>query len=157
MIQGINERIALGLERMNMGIYVGIFVALKIALAYVSEQIYFALTNDSIATGSVEIGNIYFSVFAVAMLGPLIETYLVQYLFFKHLLGRISLWWIVILSAFVFALFHTYNIGYVFYAFFSGLILSTSYALRLRSNPFVSTLLIHSVYNLLGFIYNYWH
>jgi membrane protease YdiL (CAAX protease family) len=156
MIHSIHGRIGIRLERMNMALFVGIFVAFKAALAYVSEQIYFNLTNESIASGLIEIGNIYFTFVVVIIFGPLIETYLIQYLFFKYLLGRISQWLIVVLSAFVFALFHTYNIGYVFYAFFSGLILSTSYALRRRSNPFVCTLVIHSIYNLLGFIYNNW-
>ena len=156
MIPSVYERIGVGLERMNMALYVGAFVTLKVLLAYVSEQIYFNLTNESIASGTIEIGNIYFTFVVVTILGPLIETYLVQYLFFKHLSGRINQWLIVVLSAFVFALFHTYNVGYIFYAFFSGLILSTSYALRRRTNPFVCTLLIHSVYNFLGFIYNNW-
>jgi len=156
MIPSFHERLGIGLGQMNIVLYVGIFVASKVVLAYASEQLYFGLTNESIASGSIEIGNIYFTFFAVAILGPLIETYLIQYLFFKHLMGRISQWLIVLLSAFAFALFHTYNLGYIFYAFFSGLILSTSYALRLRSNPFVCTLMIHSVYNLLGLIYNNW-
>jgi len=156
MILNIHQRLRVDLERMNMAVYVAIFVALKVALWYGVEYFYFGFTNESIAREPVEIGNIYFTFIAITIFGPALETYLIQYLFFKHLSGRLSHWWIVILSAVVFALFHTYNLGYVLYAFLSGLILSISYLLRLRSNPFVSTLLIHSLYNLLGFIYNHW-
>ena len=53
-------------------------------------------------------------------------------------------------------MFHYYNVGYVVYAFFSSLILSTSYALKIRANPFVHTAVIHAVYNLFEFIYNRW-
>lgn len=137
MILNMYERFAHGMGRLNMAVYVGMFVALKLALWYVSEHLYFSFANQSIANEPVNLGNIYVTFIGITILGPLLETYLTQYLFFKYLSGRISQWLIVVLSAIVFALFHTYNLGYVIYAFFSGLILSTSYALRLRSNPFL--------------------
>jgi len=156
MILNVHQRLGVNLERMNMAAYVAIFVALKAALWYGAECLYFGFTTESIASEPVEIGNVYITFVTITIFGPALETYLIQYLFFKHLSGHLSNWLIVIISAVVFALFHTYNLGYVLYAFLSGLILSISYALRLRSNPFVSTLLIHSLYNLLGFIYNHW-
>lgn len=156
MIVNVYRRIAIGLERANIVVFVGIVVIIKIAWNFVSKQLYFALTEESYTTGKVEIGNVFFTFFVMVIFSPPVETYITPYLFFKHLSGRIRTWQIVVLSAIVFALFHTYNVGYVFYAFFSGLIFSTCYVLRLRSNPFVTIVLIHSVYNAVGFFHDRW-
>ncbi len=156
MIQSIYKKILFSLERMNMALYIGIFVALKVSLNYLSKLIDVNVSGEPIAKGFFDFGNIYAAFFLIVILAPLIETYLVQYLFFKNLTGRLPQWAIILLSAFVFGLLHHYNIGYILYAFLSGLLLSVSYSFRLHSNPFVCTALIHSVYNLIGFAINKW-
>jgi membrane protease YdiL (CAAX protease family) len=156
MIHNSYNRVALSLERMNMPAYIGIFVALKLLLGYLSSHINFSVTNEPITKGFFEFGNIYAEFFLIVILAPIFETYLGQYLFFKNLTGRLPQWAIVLLSGLVFGLLHHYNIGYVLYAIPSGLLLSVSYAFRLRSNPFVSTTLIHAAYNLIVFIDNNW-
>jgi len=150
------RRIVLSLERMNIPAYVGIFVALKLLLAYFSNQINVRVTNESLTKELVEFPNIYVAFGVIVLFAPPLETYLSQYLFFKNLKGRIPQWAIILLSAFVFGLLHTYSIGYVIYAIPSGMLLSLSYALRIHSNPFVCTTLIHAVYNLIGFVINNW-
>jgi len=154
MIHSIHKKMLFSLERMNMAIYVCVFVALKVSLTYLSNLINVNATGQPITKGFFDFGNIYVAFFSIVILAPLLETYLVQYLFFKNLTGRLPQWAIIVLSALVFGVLHHYNIGYVLYAFLSGLLLSISYSLRLRSNPFVCTALIHSVYNLVGFVIN---
>jgi membrane protease YdiL (CAAX protease family) len=156
MIRSSCSRIALILERMNTPAYVGIFVVLKLVLAYFSNRINVSVTNESITKELVEFPNIYVAFGTIVLFAPPVETYLSQYLFFKNLTGRVPQWAIILLSALVFGLLHTYSIGYVLYAIPSGILLSLSYALRLRSNPFVCTTLIHAVYNLIGFVVNNW-
>lgn len=153
MNPGVRERTFLNLEKLNTVFYVAIFFLLKIAWGYAGDRIFFAVRGESFSKGTVDLENEYLAFVLVIIAAPVIETYLTQHLFFKYLLPYLSRWTIVLISAIVFAMFHHYNVGYVVYAFFSGLILSTSYALKIRSNPFVCTSLIHAAYNLFGFIY----
>lgn len=153
MIPNVHEK-TFGLEKLNTVFYVAIFLVLRIAWGYASDRIYFAVRNESFSRGTMDLGNEYLTFVTVVIAGPVLETYLTQHLFFKYLLPYLNRWTIVVISAIVFAMFHHYNLGYIVNAFFSGLILSTSYALRIRSNPFVCTALIHSFYNLFGFLYH---
>jgi membrane protease YdiL (CAAX protease family) len=155
MTRGIHEKIFVGLERLNTVFYVAIFVVLKILWGYVSDHIYFAVSGgESFSREEKDLGSEYLAFFVVTIAAPLVETYLIQYLFFKYLSQYLNQMAIIVISAIAFGLFHHYNVGYVVYAFFSGLILSTSYAIKIRSNPFVCTSLIHAVYNLFGFLYD---
>ena len=154
MTHRIAKRLALGLEGMNIPTYVGIFVALKLLVSHVFDFIHISVTDESITKDLFEFRNIYEALIVIVLIAPVVETYLVQHLFFKYLIGRWPQWAIIVLSAVVFGLFHHYNVGYVLYGIASGLLLSASYAFRLRSNPFVCTALIHACYNLTGFIIN---
>lgn len=156
MTHSIYKRIALSLEGMNVPTYVGLFVALKLLLTYLSNLINISAANEPITSGFFEFRNTYEALITIVVVAPLVETYLIQYLFFKYLTGRLPQWTIIVLSGLVFGLMHHYSIGYVLYAIPSGLLLSSSYAFRLRSKPFVCTTLIHAVYNLIGFILNNW-
>lgn len=151
------HRISSSLEKMNTGLYVMLFVMAKLLLNYASNVVNLRVTDEPLTKGFDEVIDEQFTFVLVVLVAPLLETFLAQHLFFKYLSDRLNKWVIVVLSALFFAAFHHYNVGYVFYAFLSGLLLSTSYALRLRANAFVCTALIHSVHNFIGFVYNYWH
>ena len=155
-MNSVGGRIVVELERMNTMLYVGIFVALKLVLNQVSRLINFSVTGQPITKGFEDIVNVNITFLVAVIAGPIIETYLAQYLFFKYLSGRCNKWLIVVMSAIFFAFMHHYNAGYIVYAFFSGLLLSTSYAIRLDKNPFVCTVLIHSMHNLAIFLINNW-
>jgi membrane protease YdiL (CAAX protease family) len=152
MVQTNLKTTAIGLEQMNVFVYIFIFVGLKILWSETAEQMHGTLAEEPLVNGYFEFSNHYEAFFAVVVFAPLIETYLNQYLFFKYLSRHLSVWAIVLVSGLFFGLMHFYSIGYILYAIPAGVLLSTSYALRLRSNPFVCTCLIHSVYNLIGFL-----
>ncbi|TKB96308.1 CPBP family intramembrane glutamic endopeptidase [Pedobacter cryophilus] len=95
--------------------------------------------------------------FLVILLVPFLETAISQYLPFK-LLNIISFFknkqgLIILLAALVFGVFHLYNLGYAFFGFSMGLVLSYIYYFY-HHNPkkaFWVTCLIHSLRNLTAF------
>lgn len=154
MAERILMRIRLQIERLNNAAYISVFVAIKLLIAYLFSLVALEFLGRSVMSDTPEWGTKTQSFIAVVLLGPLVETYVCQYLFFKYLLKHLSGGVIILLSAIVFGLLHTYNSVYVLYAFFSGLLLSLSYYYRLNSYPFVIVFLIHSIYNLLAFLLN---
>jgi hypothetical protein len=96
------------------------------------------------------------------IVGPLIETFLFQYLIFLILDNfKIGKKWIVLTSALLFALLHNYSFLRIFYAFGGGILYSYAYWLcQIRKEyPFIIIFLIHAFYNLYVFLvkYNYIH
>jgi membrane protease YdiL (CAAX protease family) len=146
--------IRLRMEKLNDVAYISVFVAIKFLVAYLFTLVALEYLGRSIMSDTPEWGTRTQAFITIVLLGPLVETYFCQYLFFKYLLRHLSGGVIILLSAIVFALLHAYNSVYVLYAFFSGLLLSLSYYYRLNSHPFVFAFLIHSVYNLLTFLLN---
>lgn len=98
--------------------------------------------------------SILFLIFAAVLIGPLIETYLMQYLplkighrFFKK--WKYHYGTIILLSSFVFAISHPSQVSYFIAMFFFGLILSFICFLLMRRKkyPVEYTALIHAGYN----------
>jgi membrane protease YdiL (CAAX protease family) len=154
MMSSLSEKYLPALRQMNVVLFVCLFVLIKFIPAYISSKLTYILTDEPITGGAVIFGNIYQTFFTVAILAPVAETYFCQYLFFRYLSKYISSSKIVLLSALIFSLFHVYNVGYFVHAFFAGAILSFSYSCRERPHPFISTALIHSVYNMIVLIVN---
>ena len=142
------------MERLNDVVYISLFVVVKLLVAYLFSLVAFEFLGRSIMSDTPGWGTMTEGFITIVLLGPLIETYFCQYLFFKYLLKYLNAGVVILLSATGFALLHTYNSVYIVYAFFSGLLLSLSYYYRLNSNPFVFAFLMHSIYNLLTFLWN---
>lgn len=154
MAERILMSIRLRMERLNDVAYISVFVAIKLLVAYLFSLVALEFLGRSIMSDTPEWGTRTQSFITIVLLGPLAETYFCQHLFFKYLPRYLSGGGIILLSAIVFGLLHSYNSVYVLYAFFSGLLLSLSYYYRLNSHPFVIVYLIHSIYNLLTFLLN---
>ncbi len=154
MMFSLSEKYLTTLRQMNVVLFVCLFVLIKFIPAYIISKLTYILSDEPITTGNELFGNIYVQVVTLVILAPVVETYFCQYLFFRYLSKYLSSTKIVLLSALVFSLFHLYNVGYLFHAFLAGVILSFSYSCREKPHPFISTALIHSVYNLIVFIVN---
>jgi membrane protease YdiL (CAAX protease family) len=142
------------MEKLNDVVYILLFVAIKLLVAYLFSLVALEFLGRSIMSDTPEWGTRTQAFITIVLLGPFVETYFCQYLFFKYLSRYFSGGVIILLSAIVFGLLHTYNSVYIAYAFFSGLLLSLSYYYRLNSHPYVFAFLIHSIYNLLTFLLN---
>jgi membrane protease YdiL (CAAX protease family) len=156
MTHSFYRRLGLGLERVNIATFVALFVTAKLLVSYIFARLAFVISDNPITHGFPDLGNDYVAFVTIVLIGPLIETFLFQYIFFKNLDGNLGHTKIVLLSALIFSLFHLYNLSSFLYAFFSGSLLSISYACRIRSSPFACTFLIHAFYNLAAFVVNHW-
>jgi uncharacterized protein len=90
----------------------------------------------------------------VAIIAPLIETAVIQWLPIRILRGRFQLpWaWTIIMSASLFAAVHTYDIIYIAFAFLMGLVLAYCFALKSIGDqkPVLITALVHSLRNVIA-------
>tara|TARA_R110001583_G_C5514211_1_gene397004 strand:- start:71 stop:556 length:486 start_codon:yes stop_codon:yes gene_type:complete len=93
--------------------------------------------------------------FVGVILGPIIETLIFQILVIKLVLIITNKKSIVIFSsAFIFGLTHYFSFFYFTYAFTVGLFFAYLYFLSelKKINPFLTLLIVHSLYNLLIFL-----
>lgn len=95
---------------------------------------------------------------AVVFFGPLIETYLVQYLIITTILkySKQNTLLALFISALVFGLSHYYSVPYIIKTFFAGLTFGTLF-LSQRPNfnkAFIYVLITHASYNLFASIMN---
>ena len=89
--------------------------------------------------------------------GPLLETFLFQYLIIEILykFKKINVRGILIISALAFSLIHNYNFIYILVTFVSGLIYASYYLylkIKKKKFPFLYVLALHSLYNFSVFI-----
>ncbi len=86
--------------------------------------------------------------------GPMLETYLIQYLVIKYVHKWTSIYWIAVLaSAIIFGASHTYSVPYMILTFLSGIVYGIIYVvLAFRGKlPFFYITLTHALHNLTGF------
>ncbi len=91
------------------------------------------------------------------LLAPFLETLVLQAAIIETAKKRVSPPYACLLSAFVFALVHFYNIFYFFYGILSGLIFAYLYYIgSLTSKGFILTLSVHMFYNFIVFVLSNW-
>ena len=93
----------------------------------------------------------------IVIMAPLVETVIFQYLPIR-ILEKLRLennWVKIILTSFLFSLFHFYNPIYVAMTFVSGMLLNKFYLeCRTKSSLYILlTALLHSMYNLYGYLF----
>lgn len=89
--------------------------------------------------------------------GPLIETFLFQYLIIEILYGlkRLKINTIILISALTFSSIHYYNFLYVLVTFLSGIIYASYYLYikeEKKKHPFLTIWMLHLLYNFSVFI-----
>lgn len=141
-------------EGLNNAAFVAVFVVLKLLVSYLFSVLSVKFLARPIMADFPDLGTKVQTFISIVLLGPVVETYLFQQLFFEHLSKYLKKGVIVVVSSVVFGLCHVYNPVYSVYAFFSGLLLSASYCFRINRYPYLITLAIHCIYNLLAFLLN---
>lgn len=88
------------------------------------------------------------------IIGPIIETLLFQYVVIEICKDqKMALKYCCLLSAFIFASLHLYNVFYFLYAFVTGLLFAYLYlAGKNEKNAILLTLVTHIIYNGIAFI-----
>ena len=115
-----------------------------------------AILNTTISDTDVAVSNSsLIEAFIVSVIiAPLIETLIFQYVIIKYLRklnilkNRNSI--IILISAILFGLAHTYSLQYVIHMFFIGILLAYSFSIyeKKESSPFWTVCAIHSLRNL---------
>lgn len=136
-------------------------VSVSFGLQYISQS-YFE-EEDFINTSleGLEIGEIFL---LTVIIGPLIETFLFQFLIielvllsFRKIKIRGGEFLAVLLSSILFATTHPFSFIYLFSAFISGIIYGIFYLIaknRMGLNGFLVVFIVHSFYNLIVFFMN---
>ena len=87
---------------------------------------------------------------------PLLETLIFQklpyFLFTKIRYFRSHICLVIIISALLFGLSHTYSLNYVIYAICIGVIFMYAYVVRVNKRPFWTVFLIHALFNMIVII-----
>jgi len=118
-------------------------------------------TNESVQIIEQINNNIIIFLFVV-IIGPMFETVIFQ-LFLINMIkafsekSKYSIFLSVIIPSIAFGFSHFYNLYYIIFGFFIGLIYSTTYYVSQflrKENGFLIVLLLHSLNNLLAFITN---
>jgi len=99
---------------------------------------------------------LYLKLIIVALITPLIETFVFQFLVIYLLLRftRFPLWAVICISALIFGLAHTYSVYYMLYAFVGGVIYAVAFAACKQKKgyffAFWIVVLIHGLFNAIG-------
>ena len=139
------------------------FILFSLLLAIINGYIFNYINNNFVHYSHTDNGGLNnLSKNSLIMLtifvAPIIETWIFQYTslivlkeVFKVENDKIC----ILIMSLVFSQFHWYSWLYVVMIFFSGLILNNFYitALRKYKYSFLLTVLLHSIYNLYGFLF----
>jgi membrane protease YdiL (CAAX protease family) len=135
------------------------FIVLMVSLKLVNA-LFFGILAKQLTGKDIEDGAFHFSskweeFFVACVVAPLLETALFQQLLYK-LLHRFNVKhiWIVVIGGLMFGLAHSYNILYMIDAFFGGMILMACYILRVEKQPFLTTCIVHALFNFIALMVN---
>ena len=100
-----------------------------------------------------------FRVFSVVVIAPLIETLIFQSLAYRFI-SRINFFrkhkvWIIIVSALLFGIAHSYSISYMVFGFIIGCVFMYAYMLRIGKKSYWTVVAIHSLCNLSSILLSY--
>ncbi|TDX14330.1 CPBP family intramembrane glutamic endopeptidase [Flavobacterium sp. S87F.05.LMB.W.Kidney.N] len=143
------KNIVFGLKRWEL-------ILLVILLNFLNNYIFSVISNlfdISLNKGFNDSYTVKEKIVLFVLVAPLIETLLFQYVvieIFKSL--KMKLKYCCVLSAFVFASFHLYNIFYFLYAFTGGLLFAFLYIRgKNQKGAILLPLVAHIIYN--GFVF----
>lgn len=147
-----NEIIA-RMQTLRQPHYICIFICLRLIIGMVFMPFFVRLDKPIISPFN-DNSDTFFNALVIIVIGPLCETFFVQHLPFIVLLGKVRSRYVIIFSALVFSMLHTYSSIYIISAFFAGLVYSFAYWIKKDARPFVTVCLIHAGYNGFSFFWN---
>lgn len=143
------------LRNINVGYLILIAVVAKLGLMMIcmrlerwglpNHHIYSIDSNDTKTP-------LMFSILLIAVLIPLLETLIFQKILY-WLLNKVQYvqkrhYYLIIISALIFSLYHIYSLHYMLYSFITGAIYMYLYKIRIDKQPFATIFAIHSAINL---------
>lgn len=107
-----------------------------------------SITNEPLTKGFKDLGSVWNQFLIAVIFAPIFETVLFQYAIIETIRKRLKPLFSCIVSAFIFASMHLYNIFYFFFAFFIGLLFGYLYYLGVTiKKGFIIVMFTHMVYN----------
>jgi membrane protease YdiL (CAAX protease family) len=135
-------------------LFVALFV--KIAISYIFGLMSKFFRHKSIMHEMMVFSSKTEELFMVMLAGPLVETFLFQYLPFYFLKRKWADIYTILLAALLFGSAHFYNWIYFLNATCAGILYGFVYASKARvGKGFLYTALLHILYNFFAFISNH--
>jgi uncharacterized protein len=133
-------------------VFLVVMLFIRIAISYIFSLMSKFIRHKSIMNEMMAFSNKTEELLLIVLAGPLVETFIFQYLPFYFLKNRIADVYIIILAAVLFAAGHGYNWVYVLGALLAGILYGTVYAIKSKvGKGFLYTLLLHVLYNAFAF------
>lgn len=156
-MESIIEKLRQLLSNVNIIFFILIMASIVIGISLSISLLPFteSIAKPTEIEGLQEGGPLFFFFIAV-IIGPLIETLIFQafiLLFINFLLSKFkneSFIIPVLISAIAFGLYHSYNLTYIIYGLFVGLVLASAYTIVLKNrkeNPILIVSIIHALVN----------
>ncbi len=125
----------------------------SLIFSYVSDVIF----EKKLLYGFKNLGSLYNEFILVILIAPLFETLLFQYGIIEIVRKKFTPLVCCSISALIFALMHTYNLFYFFFAFLGGLLFAYLYFIgKSIINGFLLAFSVHLIYNCIVFLIKNW-
>lgn len=141
------------MQNLPQSYYICIFISLRILIGMVFMP-FLSRVDRPIFNPFNANSDVVLDALLIIVISPLCETFFVQRLPFVFLSDKVGSGYIIIFSALMFSMLHTYNVVYMISAFFAGILYSFAYYLKLKANPFFTVSMIHAGYNGFSFFWN---
>ena len=137
-------------------VFLILLTSLFVLPTLISNVIATLLSVDNWTMVDLAYTNTLFNTIAILIKAPILETFIYQflpYMFLKKIL-KLKAFYIILLSATIFAGVHFYNYIYIIYAFFAGCILMFAYIVftKRKFYPFLTLVIIHFTVNLIAYL-----
>lgn len=123
-------------------------LTISLIINLINPKLIDVFNGDEFTKLNIFIGSVIF--------GPLIETFIFQFLIIEILLSlKLNKNLILLISTILFSLSHNYNVIYIIAMLFPGLLYSSYYLflkVEKRKNIFLTIFILHSLSNLIAFI-----
>jgi len=149
-------RILAKLEIMPLYWYIPVAYSALCALLFpVGQLIDWLHISDKIVASQNMPSNIWLKYLLVVLAAPILETFLYQALPFYFLslfqFFRRNVWIIILVSSIGFGLAHNFSTQYSIHTTFVGFIFISTYIIRTKKkDPFLSTYILHAVFNFMA-------
>ncbi|MFV8344673.1 type II CAAX prenyl endopeptidase Rce1 family protein [Flavobacterium sp. ZB4P13] len=145
---------------LNKKAYIFTSVIVTIILFLLTSIVINILFNNIEDIGYLKDLDIFLIFFLTVIIVPFIETFFFQKLIIEFIIKRFpkrSLYFSALISALVFAIFHSYSVAYFIGIIFIGLNFSSFYILTMKRNdinPYLHVCFLHALMNFISFLLN---
>lgn len=156
------ENIAHFFRNLNIIIFVLLYCFICIILSLFFDCVLIYLPGDlNIIEKSHESNILILNILKFVLLGPFLETFIFQHvpfsIFRRIFKNHKSKTILILFSGIIFGISHIYSLYYIIKTFILGMLFMYAYIIRYKNkDAFISVFLIHALFNLTIFIFNFY-